>query len=150
MAEGALVYVARHRNLMISVATLTLQVVLSFVFVIMLRDAGWPPQYQAVGPALALAVSLSIASVAKALLLGRMLGAGVSAIRPGLLAAMVAGGGVGVAISKLPEWTQLTFGVPLILIAYFLVLFRLAFGPEDKALFRRMPREQQALIDDVP
>ena len=79
-----------------------------------------------------------------------MLGAGVSAIRPGLLAAMVAGGGVGVAISKLPEWTQLTFGVPLILIAYFLVLFRLAFGPEDKALFRRMPREQQALIDDVP
>jgi O-antigen/teichoic acid export membrane protein len=147
VSEGALVYVARHRNLMISIVLLTVQVALSFVFVLLLRDGGWPAAYQAVGPALALAVSLTIGSVVKGVLLSRMLGTSVSAIRPGLLAAIVAGGGVGVAISYLPEWTQLTVGIPLILVAYFLVLFKLAFGPEDRALFRKMPRAPEAAVD---
>jgi len=146
VAEGGLVYVAPKRNLLISVFTLTLQVTLSFVFVWALRDAGWPLAYQAAGPALALAVSLSIASVIKSWLLSRMLGATVATIRPGMLAAIVAGGGVGTAISYLPEWTQLTIGIPLILAAYFITLFKLAFGPEDRALFRKMPKEQDPAI----
>lgn len=143
VSEGALVYIARMRNLMISVAMFALQIALSFVFVIALREAGWPPAYQAVGPALALAVSLLIGSVVKAVVLSRLLGAPVAAIRPGMLAAIVAGLGVGAGVSLLPEWTQLTFGIPLMLAGYFVVLFKLAFGPEDKALFRRMPRDPE-------
>lgn len=150
VAEGGLVYVARHRNLAISVMTLALQVVLSFGFVWAIDLAGWPEAYQAVGPALALAVSLTIGSVVKTVLLSRILGASVAAIRPGMLAAIVASGGMGVAISKLPEWTQLTLGIPLMLATYFLVLFKLAFGPEDRALFRRMPKEQDPVVDEFP
>ena len=150
VSESVLVYVARHRNLMISIVTLTLQIALSFVLVVVLKRAGWPPAYQAVGPALALAASLAIGSVVKSLLLSHMLGSSVSPIRWGMFAAIIASAGTGVAISKLPEWTQLTIGIPLMLAAYFLVLFRLAFGSEDRALFRRMPKEQDAVIDDVP
>ncbi|MES2443552.1 MAG: lipopolysaccharide biosynthesis protein [Pseudomonadota bacterium] len=150
VAESGLVYVARHRNLMISGLLLVLQMGLSFGFWWLLKEQGWPPAYQAVGPALALAVSVTIGSVLKGSLLSRTLGASVSPLRWGLIAAMVASAGVGVAISKTPEWTQLTIGIPLMLAAYFLVLFKLAFGPEDRALFRKMPREQQALVDDVP
>lgn len=145
VSESVLVYVARHRNLMVSIFTLALQIALSFAFVLLLKHAGWPPAYQAVGPALALAVSLAIGSVAKAVLLSRMLGTSVSPIRWGILAAIVASAGVGVVVSKLPEWTQLTIGIPLMLAAYFLVLLKLAFGDEDKALFRRMPTAQQRI-----
>ncbi|MBO9714129.1 oligosaccharide flippase family protein [Sphingomonas sp.] len=150
VSESVLVYVARHRNLMVSIFTITLQIALSFVLVLWLRDQGWPPAYQAAGPAVALALSLAIGSVIKATMLSRLLGAGVSPIRWGLIAAMLVCAGVGVGISRFPEWAQLSIGIPLMLAAYFLVLFRLAFGPEDKALFRKMPREQPTLIDDAP
>jgi hypothetical protein len=149
VSESVLVYVARHRNLMVSIFTLALQIALSFAFVLIMKRAGWPPAYQAVGPALALAVTLAIGSVAKAVLLSRMLGTSVSPIRWGIIAAMTASAGMGVVVSKLPEWTQLTIGIPLMLAAYFLVLLKLAFGPEDRALFRRMPREQEAVLDEL-
>jgi O-antigen/teichoic acid export membrane protein len=149
IAEGGLVYVARHRNLMISTGLLGFQILLSFALVAVARELGYPPAYQAVGPAVALATSLLLGSVIKAWLLSRLLGTSVSGFRWGLIAAMVAGAGMGVAISKLPEWTQLTLGVPLILAAYFVVLIKLAFGPEDRALFRKMPKEQVARIDEI-
>jgi hypothetical protein len=149
IAEGALVYVARHRNLMISTALLAFQIALSFVLVWVARELGYPPAYQAVGPALALAASLLLGSVVKGWLLGRILGANVSGLRWGLGAAMIACAGTGVAISKLPEWLQLTAGIPLMLGAYFLVLIKLAFGPEDQAVFRKMPKEQQPRIDEI-
>ena len=149
VSESALVYIARHRNLMVSTMLLLLQIVLSFVLVWAIEAQGWPPAYQAVGPALALAATLLLGSVIKAAWLSRLLGASVASIRPGLIAAIVAGIGTGAAISNLPEWTQLTFGIPLILAAYFLVLFKLAFGREDKALFRRMPREQDPVLNEM-
>lgn len=141
ISESVLVYVARHRNLMVSIVTISLQVALSFAFVLLIRRLGWPPAYQAVGPALALAVSLTIGSVVKAVLLSRLLGASVSSIRPGLLAACVVAAGIGVGISKIPEWLQLSLGIPLILLGYFVVLRKLAFAPEDQALFRKLPRD---------
>ncbi|MEN3748567.1 lipopolysaccharide biosynthesis protein [Sphingomonas sp. HF-S3] len=149
IAEGGLVYIARNRNLMISTAMLCFQVVMSFVFVIVIREMGYPVVYQAVGPALALALSLLVGSIVKTWLLSRLLKRRMSALRWGMLAAMAASAGVGVLISKLPEWLQLTAGIPLMLVAYFAVLLKLAFGPEDKALFRKMPKEQQIAIDDV-
>ena len=149
IAEGGLVYVARHRNLMISAALLGFQILLSFGLVAAAREMGFPPAYQAVGPALALACSLAIGSVIKAWLLSHLLGSSVSGLRWGLFAAMVACAGTGVMISKMPEWLQLTVGIPIMLAAYFAVLLKLAFGPEDRALFQKMPKEQVARIDGI-
>ena len=149
IAEGGLVYVARHRNLMISSALLVFQILLSFAFVFIAREMGYPPAYQAVGPALALACSLALGSVIKTWLLSHLLGASVSGLRWGLFAAMVVSAGMGVLVSKFPEWLQLTAGIPIMLAAYFIVLLKLAFGPEDQALFRKMPKEQRPVIDEV-
>jgi hypothetical protein len=145
VAESALVYIARHRNLMVSIFTLCLQVALSFVFVELIRRGGWPEAYQAVGPALALATALTVSSVIKTFMLSRMLGAGVVSLRPGMLAAMIAAAGTGVAISKLPEWAQMTGGIIAMLVVYFALLFKLAFGPEDRALFKRMPSAEERI-----
>ncbi|MET0179311.1 MAG: lipopolysaccharide biosynthesis protein, partial [Novosphingobium sp.] len=44
---------------------------------------------------------------------------------------------VGWAATKLPEWAELAFGIPLILGTYGLVIWRKGFGPEDRMLFRK-------------
>ncbi len=145
VCESALVYIARHRNLVISVAVLMLQVALSFVFVFAARGFGWPEPWQAAGPALALAVSLTIGSAAKALLLRRLLGAAVATVRPSFFAAIAIAALVGAAFTTLApryEWAELTFGIPAILVTYLFVMIRFGFGPADRALFRRMPRPE--------
>ncbi|MCA1661366.1 MAG: lipopolysaccharide biosynthesis protein, partial [Novosphingobium sp.] len=38
---------------------------------------------------------------------------------------------------RLPEWAELLFGIPLILIGYGAVIWRKGFGHEDRALFRK-------------
>lgn len=145
VCESALVYIARHRNLVISVAVLMLQVALSFVFVFAARGLGWPEPWQAAGPALALAVSLTIGSAAKALLLRRLLGAAVATVRPSFFAAIAIAALVGAAFTTLApryEWAELAFGIPAILVTYLFVMIRFGFGPADRALFRRMPRPE--------
>lgn len=145
VCESALVYIARHRNLVISVAVLMLQVALSFGFVFAARGLGWPEPWQAAGPALALAVSLTIGSAAKALLLRRLLGAAVATVRPSFFAAIAIAALVGAAFTTLApryEWAELAFGIPAILVTYLFVMIRFGFGPADRALFRRMPRPE--------
>ncbi|MFX7785052.1 hypothetical protein ABTJ92_22790, partial [Acinetobacter baumannii] len=56
VAEAGLVYMARHRNLMVSMLLLGFQAALSFALVFIMRDLGWDVNYQAAGPAVALAV----------------------------------------------------------------------------------------------
>ena len=41
--------------------------------------------------------------------------------------------------TKLPEWAELLFGIPAILLAYGAVIWRKGFGPEDRVLFRKHP-----------
>ena len=81
VCETALVYTARHRNLLISAVMLTFQVALSFGLILLMRNWGWPVEYQAAGPALALMTSLALTSLIKARLLGKILGAPVSPLR---------------------------------------------------------------------
>lgn len=148
VCETALVYIVRHRNLMISVAVLLLQITLSFVFVFVARAEGWPEPVQAAGPALALAVSLTIGSAVKAILLRRMLAAPVVSIRPSFFVAIGAAGLVGSAFMSLPrhyEWAELSIGMPAILITFLYVIIKFGFGPEDRALFRKMPAGEAAL-----
>ena len=148
VSESALVYIARHRNLAISVAMLAFQVGVSFALIFAMRAAGWPPNFQAAGPAVALMVSVALTSVIKARLLGRLLGAPVSPWRWPLVWAALAAIAVGSAFTALPhrlEWAELVIGEPAIAATYLLVLWRWAFGPADRALFGRVPAGEPAL-----
>jgi len=44
---------------------------------------------------------------------------------------------VGYGVTRLPEWAELVFGIPAILLTYGWVIWRKGFGPEDRVLFRR-------------
>ena len=152
VCETALVYTARHRNLMISAAMLAFQVVLSLLLIFLMRGADWPVAWQAAGPAVALTVSLALTSVIKARLLGHILGESVSPWRWPLLGAAAAAIVVGAAFTALPpslEWAELTIGVPLIAAVYLLVLFRWAFTPADRALFGSVPKAEEATLPNV-
>lgn len=145
VSESALVYIARHRNLMISVCVLAFQIGLSFALILAMRWAGWPINYQAAGVAVALMVALACGSLAKAVFLSRLLGASVNPIRWPLVWAVIAAVLVGAGFTMLPkrfEWAELLIGVPAIGATYAFVLWKWAFGEEDRALFRKMPKAE--------
>ena len=137
VSEAALIYIARHRNLWISLLMVGLQVALSFAFVLVLRDALHAPLlWQAAGPAAAMAVALGISSIVKARLLAQMLGAPVSGWRWSLILAAAAATAVGYLATRLPEWAELLLGIPVILLTFGLVVWRIGFTNEDRALLR--------------
>ena len=141
VSEAALVYVARHRNLMISFATIALQIALSFALIFAL-DTIQPEvplqqdRFAAAGPAVALPLALGFASVMKARLLSRLLGAPVSAWRWALVWASAVAAVVGFVAIQVPEWLELTVGLPCILLSYGLVIWYKGFTHEDRVLFR--------------
>ncbi len=152
VCETALVYVARHRNLMISAAMLAVQIGLSFALVLGMRALAWPETWQAAGVAVALAASLGTTSVIKAGLSKRLLGAPVSPLRWPLLWAALAATAVGTAFTALPreyEWAELLIGEPAIAAAYLTILWRFAFGPADRALFGSVPKAETATLPNV-
>ncbi|MGN6269515.1 MAG: lipopolysaccharide biosynthesis protein [Sphingomonas sp.] len=149
VCESALVYVARHRNLMISLMMLGVQIVLSFALILAMRAAHWPTNYQAAGPAVALMVSVAITSTIKATLLKYILKARVSGFRWPLVWAALAAIVAGTLFTSLPhryEWTELVFGIPAIVLAYGFVIWRWAFGPEDRKLFKKLPGAEEATL----
>ncbi|UUL82001.1 lipopolysaccharide biosynthesis protein [Sphingomonas qomolangmaensis] len=142
VSEAGLVYIARHRNLMISGALLGFQVALSFALIFVARNMGLTPASQAAAPALALALSLGLGSIVKSRLLARLLGASVSAWRWPFTWAVLATAIVGWAFVQLPdrlEWAEMLIGIPVMLLVYCFVIWRWAFGPEDRTLFQKAP-----------
>lgn len=142
VSEAALVYIARHRNLMISLAMIALQAGLSFAFILAARRMELNEMAVATAPALALCVALACCSIVKARLLSSLLAAPVSAWRWALVWAAAAASLVGAAFVALPprfEWIELAFGVPAILGIYGFVIWRRGFGADDRALFRKQP-----------
>jgi O-antigen/teichoic acid export membrane protein len=137
VSESALVYIARHRNMMISLAALALQAGLSFLFILAMRERGWPELWQAAGPAAALAVSLGVAAIVKARLAAHLLGAPVSLWRWPLLFASAAAVIVGGIATATPEWSELLIGVPAMLGVYSWLIWRFGFKPEDRKLFAK-------------
>lgn len=137
IAEAVLVYVARVRNLLVSIVGIALQAALTVALIVAFRDAGYPPIFQAAGAAIALLVALAFASFAKALMAARLLGRPISAFRWALIWAAAPAVLVGYGATLLPEWLELAFGVPAILAVYGFVIWRRGFGPQDRALFRR-------------
>lgn len=162
VSETALVYMARHRNLLISAGVLVLQVVLSLAMIQALRSLDWtrglglwltqfgtPVAIQAASVAIALLLAVSVGSLIKARFLARLTGAPVSPWRWPLAAAAAAAIVVGVAFTALPhrfEWAELIIGEPAIAAVYLFVLWTLATGPEDRALFGRVPPAEDATL----
>ncbi|WP_260581668.1 lipopolysaccharide biosynthesis protein [Sphingopyxis sp. PET50] len=139
VSEAALVYVARHRNLLISLATLGLQALLSVALILIARSMGLPPITYAAAVALALMLALGFASVVKARLLSRILDAPVNSLRWALVWATAGAAVLGWGATRLPEWAELLIGVPVILGIYGWLIWTRGFGPADRALFRKHP-----------
>jgi O-antigen/teichoic acid export membrane protein len=142
VSEAALVYMARHRNLAISIFMLLFQIGLSFALIVAIRRLGFPTNYQAAGPAIALMLSLTLTSLIKASVLRRMLKAPVMAWRWSFVAAIAASVIVGSLFTLLPkrfEWAELVFGEPALVGAFLFVVWRYAFKPEDRTLFQKLP-----------
>ncbi len=149
VCESVLVYVARHLNLTISVVMLTVQIVLSFVFILFMQGMGWSTSHQAAGPAAALLLSVALSSLVKGGLLSRILKARVSPLRWSMLVAVMITIAVGFAFTALPhrlEWVQLVIGLPVIFGVYWFLMWRWVFRPEDRALFSSFPKADEAAL----
>jgi O-antigen/teichoic acid export membrane protein len=137
VSEAALIYVARFRNLMISIATICLQALLTVGAMKLVDHYHLPELYRSAGAAVALALALGTASLAKAFALSRILRRSISNWRWPLVWAAAVAVAVGELAIRLPEWAEMAFGIPAILGSYGWVIWRRGFGPEDRMLFRR-------------
>lgn len=137
VSEAVLIYVARVRNLWISISTIAFQAILTIVLIqaVVAHDLGEP--YKAAAAAVSLLVALAVASLVKALLLTRILGHGINNWRWALVYAVAPAVLVGWLATFLPEWAELSFGIPAILATYGYVIWKRGFGPEDRVLFSR-------------
>jgi O-antigen/teichoic acid export membrane protein len=136
VSEAALIYCARHRNMVISLGMIVVEAGLAAGLILLMRSWSWPIMWQATGPALALMLSLGFAAIVKSRLLSRILGHPVSGWRWPLIWAAAAAMIVGQLVILLPEWAELVIGIPAILGAFGAVLWVKGFGPEDRELFR--------------
>jgi len=136
VSEAALIYVARHRNMLLSIGMLVLEAGLAVGLIVGMREFDLPVMFQATGPAIALMLALGFAAVAKSRLLCRILGARVNGWRWPLIWAAAAGTLVGYLATFLPEWAELLFGIPGIILAFGAVLWTKGFKSEDRELFR--------------
>jgi hypothetical protein len=149
VSEAALIYVDRHRNMVISLIMLALEAGLGVGLILGMRNTGWDLAHQATGPAVALCLALGFASIAKSRLLAKNLGARVSGWRRDILFATAAGLVVGIPMRLyLPELWQLVIGIPAILAAFGIVVWTKGFGPDDRELFRLRKSEIEELHEN--
>lgn len=137
VSESVLVYIARKRNLAISVGIIALQAALTIALIEAADRFGLGKGFEAAAAAGALMIALGVSSLAKALLLKRLLQAKVSNWRWALVHAAAPAVVVGYGFTWAPEWIELVVGVPAILGVYALVVWRRGFDEGDKVLFRK-------------
>jgi O-antigen/teichoic acid export membrane protein len=137
VSESVLVYTARKRNLAISIGIIALQIALTIGLIMASEALMLNEGFKAAGAALALVLALGTSSLIKALLLKRLLKAPVGNWRWGLVWATGPAVVVGFLATLLPEWAELVFGIPAILLTYGWVIWHRGFGEEDRVLFRR-------------
>lgn len=138
VSEAALIYLARLKNLAVSVATLTLQGALTIGLIMAAQAMGLGELFQAAAAALALTLALAFASLVKSRLLARILEESINNFRWPLVWAVAPAVAVGYAFTFLPEWIELAVGAPAILLTYGYVIWKRGFGPEDRVLFRKV------------
>lgn len=137
VSESVLVYIARKRNLAISVGVIALQAALTIALIEAAGRYALGKGYEAASAAGALMIALAVSSLVKALLLKNLLGAPVSNWRWPLAQAAAAAVVVGYAFTWAPEWIELIIGIPAVLGTYALIIWRRGFAEEDKVLFRK-------------
>jgi len=138
VSEAALIYVAKMQNLLVSVTTISLQVVLTVGGILLVDRLELDQLYRAAAAAAALMLSLAVASVIKSVLLARILGQPINNWRWALVWAAAPASLVGWAATRyLPEWAELSLGIPAILGIYCWVIWTKGFGHEDRVLFRK-------------
>jgi O-antigen/teichoic acid export membrane protein len=148
VSEAALIYVARHANMAVSLIMLALEAVLGVGLMLAMRGKGLPLAFQATGPAIGLCIALAFASIVKTRLLHDKLGFPVSGWRWSIVLASAAGVAIGIPVRLfIPQEWQLVIGVPAILGAFGAVLWTKGFGPEDRELFRMRGKDVAALRD---
>ena len=141
VSEAALIYIAKIQNLFLSIATIALQAVLTVAGIWLVDRLGLGDLFRAAAAAAALMLALAAASLAKSLLLARLLKERINNWRWALVWAAVPAGLLGWAVTEfLPEWAELAFGIPAILGLYCSVIWIKGFGPEDRKLFRKTSR----------
>ncbi|MGB7406385.1 MAG: oligosaccharide flippase family protein [Pacificimonas sp.] len=143
ISEGALVYLARHRNLMISLATIAVQIGLTLGFIqlfdVFFPEVGETRPVQGIGAALALACAALFASILKVILLHRLVPGRISGLRWSFLPATLATVAVGMASYwLLPPFWQLVLGLPLILATYIGLMWLFAYKGPDRLLFSKL------------
>ena len=139
VSEAALIYVARLRNLWISLGTITLQGTLTLGFILAGQHYGLSAVWQAALAALAMALSLGANSLLKSMLLARIVAEPINNWRWGLVGAAVPAALIGALAHLLPEWAELLFGIPGIVTVYCVIIWQFGFGPEDRVLLRKQP-----------
>lgn len=138
VSEAALVYIARHRNMLFSLGMIGFQGIVSVGLLFAMKTQGFAETDLAAAVAAALCVALALASLAKSLLARRLLGAPVSVWRWSLLIGATAAIAVGQVFIRLPEWIELLLGIPAILATYCWAIWTWGFREEDRVLFRRL------------
>ena len=156
VSEAALIYVARLRNLWVSIGTIALQAGLTVLAMqaigqMHLADPSRVDLFRAAAAAGALMLALGASSVIKAIMLSRILREPVNNWRWALVWAVAAGVAVGQVVILLPEWAELAFGIPAILGVYGWVIWTRGFGPEDRVLFSRKlaAKAEEAQADEA-
>ncbi|NCP19889.1 MAG: lipopolysaccharide biosynthesis protein [Erythrobacter sp.] len=149
VSEAALVYIARKRNLIVSLATIAFQAVLTVGFMLAIDAYDLPEYLRMPAAALALAISLAGASIAKSVMLSRILGEPVNNLRWGLVIAAIPAAAVGWVATLLPEWLELLVGIPAILLTYGAIIWFIGFREEDRVLFRRNISADDAAKEDL-
>lgn len=152
VSEAALIYVARLRNLWVSVATIGLQAGLTVAAMLVAERLDFDDGYRAAAVAAALMVALGVSSLVKAIMLSRILGETINNWRWVLVWATAAVVVVGQLVVLLPDWGQLAFGIPAILGVYGWLIWTRGFGPEDRVLFTRKVTQEESLApcDSTP
>jgi len=144
VSEAALVYVARLRNLWVSIATIGLQAALTVAAMLVADRLDWNEGWRAAAAAAALMVALGVSSLVKATMLSRILGQTINNWRWALVWAAAAAIVAGQLVILLPQWGQLVIGIPAILGLYGWIIWTKGFGPEDRVLFRRKVTQDEA------
>ena len=138
VSEAALIYVKRLQNLWISLATIAFQGALTVGGILLVEELRMGELYRAAVAAAALMISLALSSLLKARMLSRFLGEPINNWRWPLVWAAAPAVIVGwFATRYLPEWAELSLGIPAILLTYGWVIWHKGFGPEDRVLFRQ-------------
>ncbi len=116
VAESVLVYIARKRNLLISVGVIALQGMLTVILILIAQRMNLDEGYQAAGAAMALLIALGASSLIKATMLKTLLKASVSNWRWALVHAAAPAVVVGFLFTEFtPEWVELSICGPVIL-----------------------------------